>query len=130
MKRFLILAAVAALAAAGGWFAARRPGEAGKKTESGGKVLFYQSSMHPWIKSETPGNCTICGMKLTPVYEGEKGFEMEAGMVRLSSNSMAVLNVQTAPVKKEPLRRTLRLAGTIEEDETKHRLISAFVPGR
>ena len=27
--------------------------------------------MHPWVKSDKPGRCTICGMELTPVYEGE-----------------------------------------------------------
>jgi hypothetical protein len=37
------------------------------------KVLFYQSAMHPWVKSDKPGRCTICGMALTPVYEGDKG---------------------------------------------------------
>ncbi|MFZ4817377.1 MAG: heavy metal-binding domain-containing protein, partial [Limisphaerales bacterium] len=33
-------------------------------------VRFYQSPMHPWIRSDQPGRCTICGMELTPVYEG------------------------------------------------------------
>ena len=34
------------------------------------KVLFYQSPMHPWVKSDKPGKCTVCGMELVPVYEG------------------------------------------------------------
>ena len=37
-------------------------------TKSDRKVLYYQSAMHPWIKSDKPGRCTICGMELTPVY--------------------------------------------------------------
>ena len=24
----------------------------------------FQCAMHPWIKSDKPGKCTICGMKL------------------------------------------------------------------
>ena len=37
---------------------------------------MYQSPMHPWITSEKPGNCTICGMALVPVYEGESGMKV------------------------------------------------------
>jgi hypothetical protein len=32
------------------------------------KILYYQSPMHPWIKSDKPGKCPICGMDLIPVY--------------------------------------------------------------
>lgn len=134
MKRFLMFALVAGIAGGIGWFAARRvpQGSAPAKSEKSGepKIAFYQSSMHPWIKSDKPGNCTICGMKLSPVYEGEKGYEADAGVVHLSSNSIAVLHVEAAPIVKAPLRRTLRLAGTIDDDDTKHRFISAFIPGR
>ena len=45
------------------------------------KVLYYQSAMHPWVKSDKPGRCTICGMALTPVYEGEKGLDAESGEI-------------------------------------------------
>ncbi len=38
------------------------------KAAEGRKVKFYQSPMHPWITSDKPGDCTICGgMKLVPV---------------------------------------------------------------
>ena len=68
---FLLLV-VAALAGAGGWFASRHfsgqhPGGMNSSAAAGRKVLYYQSAMHPWIKSDKPGRCTICGMELTPV---------------------------------------------------------------
>ena len=50
------------------WLIARRHSNSGTGAER--KVLFYQSPMHPWMKSDQPGNCTVCGMKLVPVYEG------------------------------------------------------------
>ena len=75
MKNLLIVILVVA-AGAIGWFVGK--GKAPTKPAEGErKVAFYQSSMHPWIKSDKPGNCTICGMKLTPVYEGEKGFDAD-----------------------------------------------------
>jgi Cu(I)/Ag(I) efflux system membrane fusion protein len=52
--------------------------------------------MHPWIKSDKPGNCTICGMKLVPVYEGESTRDSSAEtLVKLSSQSINVLQVET-----------------------------------
>lgn len=131
-KSFLLVALVAA-AAAGGWFAARRlpAGQASPEAGSSGRrVLFYQSAMHPWIKSDQPGKCTICGMALTPVYEGEAAPETAANLVTLPASSVTVLDVQTAPVRRGPLVRTLRVAGTIDDDDSRHRFLSAYAGGR
>jgi Cu(I)/Ag(I) efflux system membrane fusion protein len=130
-RTLLLFLLTAVLAAMGGWFAARY-GSAPKLAEASNsrKILYYQSAMHPWIKSATPGNCTICGMKLTPVYEGEKGVEISADTVSLPTNSITVLNVQTEEVQRRPLVHTLRVAGRIEEDDTRHRIVSAYIDGR
>ncbi|MBP9901323.1 MAG: efflux RND transporter periplasmic adaptor subunit [Verrucomicrobia bacterium] len=94
------------------------------------QVLYYQSAMHPWIKSDEPGRCTICGMELTPVYEGQAGFDVSSDVITLSPNSIRVLNVQTIEAKVQPLTKTLRVAGTIDDDDSRHRVLSAYVPGR
>src|SRR6185503_4623393 len=128
---FLLIVLVAAVAGAAGWFAAKRQSSTVQKQDDGGrKVLFYQSAMHPWIKSDQPGKCTICGMNLVPVYEGEKGIDVGEGLVTLSSNSVTVIHVQTDEVRRQSLRHTLRVAGTIEDDDTRHRFLSAYVEGR
>src|SRR5688572_18023248 len=80
MRVFIVIILVAAAAAAG-WFIGKRGKSSGPGNSGGRKVAYYQSAMHPWIKSDKPGNCTICGMKLTPVYEGEKGFETDSSIV-------------------------------------------------
>ena len=131
IRIFLLIFALAA-AAAGGWFAARSQPAKPDSTASGGRhVLFYQSPMHPWIKSDKPGNCTICGMKLVPVYEGEAAAEAGAGnVVTLSTQSINVLHVESAPVLRQPLRRTLHVAGRIDDDDSAHRRLSATVEGR
>jgi membrane fusion protein, copper/silver efflux system len=133
MKKFLLIVLVAAAAGLGGWFFAKRSTSSPDAKPASGerKVAFYQSPMHPWIKSDKPGNCTICGMKLMPVYEGEKGFGGDTeGVTTLGSNTIQVINVQTDEVKKRPLVRTLRVAGTIDDDDTKHRRLSSYVDGR
>ncbi len=95
------------------------------------KVLFYQDSMHPWIKSDQPGKCTICAMDLTPIHEGEQAFGREdEPVVTLSSSSVTVLNVQADEVRRRPIRRTLRVAGVLEADSTRKTVIAAPAPGR
>lgn len=128
MKHILLIIIVAAIAAGGGWYAARHTGSPPVKANR--KILYYQSPMHPWIKSDQPGNCTICGMNLVPVYEGEKGFATGGDAVTLGSNVINVIQVATEPVKRGSLVRTLRVAGTIDADDRRHRVISAYVGGR
>lgn len=132
----LALLATAALAAAGGWFAANHfrgahsEAPAAKADAAGRKVLYYQSPMHPWVKSDKPGKCTVCGMNLVPIYEGQKGFELAAGTVSLGTNVIQAAHVQTVEVRPRPLLRTLRVAGTIDDNDAKHRRLSAYVEGR
>ena len=123
---------IAALAAAGGWYGAvafHQP--ASPAADEGGMLLYYQSPMHPWVKADKPGQCTVCGMDLVAIYEGGKSFDKEAAdIVMLPPGSPNVVGVQTAEVRKRPLVRTLRVAGMIGEDESRHGVISAPVEGR
>ena len=68
------------LAAAIGWYAARFSEHAHDLLggHAARKILFYQSPMHPWVKSHKPGQCTVCGMELVPIYEGGKTFDSVA----------------------------------------------------
>jgi Cu(I)/Ag(I) efflux system membrane fusion protein len=126
--KWLALVTIVVLLAAGAWVALKPKASLPEKAER--KVLYYQSPMHPWIKSEQPGNCTICGMKLMPVFEGEKGFAADGNAVTLSSNVVNVIHVQTEEVRIRPLSRILRVAGTLEDNDSRHRIVSAYVDGR
>jgi len=128
----LLLLLAAAAAGLGGWYFGQRHHDHAPAA-TGRKVLFYQSPMHPWIKSDQPGNCTICGMKLVPVYEGEKGFDAAGAQqpgITLSKAAATVIHVATAPVVKRTLERTIRVAGAIDDDDSAHRKLSAYVDGR
>ena len=128
MKLWTLIVIV--LAAVGGWFASSQF-HAKRETAGTRAVLYYQSPMHPWVKSDKPGQCTVCGMDLVPIYEGGKNFDSDAAdIVMLPQGSPNVVGVQTAEVKKGPLVCTLRVSGMIGEDESRHRVISAPVEGR
>ena len=87
--------------------------------------------MHPWVKSDKPGQCTVCGMDLVPIFEGGQTMDHALkDMVILPKESVKVVGVRTSEVTKHPLLRTLHVAGTITEDETKHGVICASVEGR
>ncbi|GAB1487815.1 hypothetical protein MASR2M8_02560 [Opitutaceae bacterium] len=128
----LVLTAV--IAGGVGYFAATRmhSGVTATTASAGGerKIKFYQSPMHPWITSDRPGKCTICGMDLVPVYEGDAGFSTDGSVVALTPASASVIGVQTAEVRSGSLGRTLRVTGVLDDDETRHRVIVARAPGR
>ena len=128
MKLSYLVIAVVAIAV--GWSASHFwPHE--QVAEASRKVLFYQSPMHPWVKSDKPGQCTVCGMDLVPIYEGGKNYDHAASnIVMLPPGSPNVVGVQTIEVKKKTLVRSLRVSGMIGEDESRHGIISAPVEGR
>lgn len=68
-KKVLVIATlVVATGAAGGWWyvqsAEPHKHQLTKMTDEAGKV-YYTCPMHPQVKQGAPGNCPICGMKLT-----------------------------------------------------------------
>ncbi|MDX1951049.1 MAG: efflux RND transporter periplasmic adaptor subunit [Verrucomicrobiota bacterium] len=138
MKTVPTILLTLAIAIPATWFATRKfphgsstavPAQSKDKGQR--KLLYYQSAMHPWIKSDKPGRCTICGMELTPVYEGDPGFDASGGdVVPLTQTMIQVMNVQTSEAQVRPLKKTLTVAGTIDDDATRHRVLSAYVPGR
>lgn len=127
---FVIVAAVAGII--GYQVAATRHSSAPKAAtgSEARKVKFYQSPMHPWIKSDKPGKCTICGMTLVPVYEGEAGIATGEGLVVLTPAASSVVGVKTSEIVRAPLARTLRVTGVIDDDETRHRYLSAYTDAR
>ncbi len=136
MKLLLPIVAAAVVAGAIGWFArphlspgGERPVAATSGDAAGTRrILYYQSPMHPWVRSDRPGKCTVCGMDLVPVREGEA--PAVDGLVTLGSNAVTVVGVQTEAVRRQPLVRTLRFAGTIDDDDSRHRILSAYLDGR
>ena len=130
MKKIPILIFITA-AAFGGWWIGRHPHKSVPSVSSDSrKILYYQSPMHPWVKSDKPGRCTICGMELSPIYEGDKGFDSDSPLIILSKDGVVTAGVETAAVVRAPIRRTIHVAGMIDDDETTHRKISATVDGR
>ena len=101
-------------------------------TSSSAVGAVYQCPMHPWIKSDHPGaKCTVCGMDLVEATTAIPGAAGSPGnLVTLNPAAISVIDVQTSAVHRGTLVRTLRVTGVIEDDDTRHRILAARVPGR
>jgi len=124
----LIITVVVVAAA---WLAVRNTHTAPSAQSEARKVLYYQSPMHPWVKSDKPGKCTVCGMELVPVFAGAAQTGGPAtDIVMLADGAPNVASIKTAAVQRRSLARSLRVAGMIDDDDSKHRILSAFTGGR
>jgi len=132
-RRGITAAVVAMIVVSGAWLLLLRGQHSSRETAANSanqKVLYYQSPMHPWVKSDKPGRCTVCGMELVPVYEGAQPIQAATDVVMLPAGAPNAASLKTVEARRRPLTRQLRVAGTIEDDESRHRILSAYTGGR
>ena len=82
---------------------------------------LWTCGMHPQILQDHPGDCPICGMKLTPVRKqagGDGAAAADDHAIRIDPVTAQNMNLRTGTVITGPLRRTVRTVGTIDYDET------------
>jgi membrane fusion protein, copper/silver efflux system len=96
---------------------------------------LYTCGMHPQVIQNKPGNCPICGMKLTPIRKQGGGTSSnshvanatnanmssnseEAGIITIDPATSQNMGLRTGLVTLGPLRRTIRTVGIIDYDET------------
>ena len=89
----------------------------------------WTCSMHPQVRQPEPGKCPICAMDLIPVEE-EADEELGPRQLKLSESAMALANIQTTVVTRQPVSKEIRLYGNIAVDETRFKTITAWIPGR
>ena len=152
MRRLIIiivtLLIVSALIGIGGWLAhersrsqisvatAKEDGAAEKGLKSGmvdpktrKKIKYWAAPMDPTYIRNEPGKSPM-GMDLVPVYE-EEGEEKEpASVIRIDPVTIQNMGVRMARVERKPLVKTIRTYGDITYDETRVKVVSAWVGGR
>jgi len=77
---------------------------------------LYTCGMHPQVIQPKPGNCPICGMKLTPVRK-QAGASEPTG-ITIDPVTVQNMGLRTGLVTRGPLRRAVRTVGVVDFDET------------
>jgi len=88
---------------------------------------LYTCGMHPQVIQDHPGNCPICGMKLTPIQRptagtaaprpGESLSRTDAETIVVDQVTIQRMNLRTVELTNGPLRRVLRTVGTVDYNE-------------
>ena len=94
--------------------------------------IEYTCGMHPFVVSDRPGKCPICGMDLVTRKKGDRQTPSADALprVQLSPERIHQAGVRTDEAQHRLLSRTVRTYGVIETDETRMRRIVARFPGR
>jgi RND family efflux transporter MFP subunit len=82
---------------------------------------LYTCGMHPSVILDHPGNCPICGMKLTPIRNAGADADTNAAsasVIAVDAATQQNMNLRTAAIQLGPLRKTIRTVGTIDYNET------------
>ena len=102
-------------------------GRAPESATAQAQPQLYTCGMHPQVIQDHPGNCPICGMKLTPVRKqgpaalgGTNAPSAPSGSAEISIDPVTVQNMglRTGLVTRGPVQRVLRTVGVIDFDET------------
>ncbi len=88
--------------------------------------VLYTCGMHPQIIQKKPGNCPICGMKLTLLRKASTNaastntFDSTASPSVITINPVTIqnMNLRTAVITNGPLERVVRTVGIVDYDET------------
>ncbi|QEH35640.1 copper/silver efflux system membrane fusion protein CusB [Aquisphaera giovannonii] len=84
----------------------------------------YFCPMEPGVVSDWPAKCPICHMALVRRKKGDMG-PLPDGViarVQLSPERILLAGVRTAPLRYEPLARTIRLVGPLAAGDASRRL--------
>jgi RND family efflux transporter MFP subunit len=103
-----------------------KSGSAGGGAQEAGGT--WTCGMHPQVIQNTPGDCPICRMKLTPA-RAESGGQSDTKAISIDPAVVQNMGVRTSVVLDGPLVRTIRAVGVLEEAQTSIRDINLRVSG-
>ncbi len=81
------------------------------------EIAHWTCSMHPSVKSQTPGTCPICSMDLVPVTRGE----IETGVILVDAQRRQLIGVMTGTVERRAFVSEVRTVGIVRADEARVR---------
>jgi len=83
-------------------------------------ISHYTCSMHPSVKSATPGSCPICSMDLVPVTFDD----VASKTITIDNRRRQMIGVETDTVTHRNLIRDIRAVGHVTYDERRLRKVT------
>mgnify|MGYP001474763928 CR=1 FL=1 len=125
--KVIVLALVLVVGGVGGYFLAAGH----SKVASPEAETLYTCGMHPQILQKKPGDCPICGMKLTPVRKQSETNSMTSNsqVITIDPAMVQNMNLRTSIVTNGPLKRVIRTVGAVDFDETSLADVTTKVKG-
>ena len=126
-----LVAVVAALSAAGGWWLGQQRADTPEPTISKAdpaqpQILYYRNPMGLPDTSPVPKKDSM-GMDYVPVYAGEA--PSTPGTVVLSPEKVQMIGVRTVKVELAPMQQSLRASGSIAIDQARQWVIAPKFEG-
>lgn len=94
---------------------------------------LYTCSMHPQIIQDHPGDCPICGMKLTPIRKQPAADQSQKHVtdrrITVEGRTVQQMGVRTAEVTRGPLVKDIRALARIDFNETAVSDVNVREPG-
>jgi Cu(I)/Ag(I) efflux system membrane fusion protein len=135
LRKIVIIILVVLLAATGGYFLWRHDhgtetGPAGAKVAQ--QAVQYTCPMHPFIVTDKPGACPVCGMTLVKKIEAppETGQTAATESISMTAAQQLMANVATAKVNRQSLTREITAVGIVQYDQARQAKVTAWVAGR
>lgn len=126
-SRTIIITLLLLLIASAGWnvrqASVHRSHGQGEKTTAETPGQLWTCGMHPTVIQDHPGNCPICGMKLTPMSGSSPT------TIAVDPSIVQSIGVRTAQVERRTIRRTVRANGVVAVDETRQHVVSLKYSG-
>jgi Cu(I)/Ag(I) efflux system membrane fusion protein/cobalt-zinc-cadmium efflux system membrane fusion protein len=87
----------------------------------------YISPMHPFITSDEPGQCPICGMDLVPYEQFESGGT--GSIIEIDPVVVQNMGVRLAQVERGELNRNIRTVGIVGYEEAGQTSVNSKIAG-
>lgn len=99
--------------------------------DHGDEETVWTCSMHPQIRMDEPGLCPLCAMDLIPLQANGSGdASIDPDAIQMSTEAIALANIQTTIVNRQNPVKEVRLYGTIQTDERLSQSQTSHVSGR
>ena len=94
---------------------------------------YYTCPMHPFVRSDRPGACPVCGMALVKKTGSEKLTENQTRLLKdvsLSPSQMVLANVETIAARRGTFEKEITAVGVVSVAEPLQATIAARFSGR